>query len=198
MLLDNKRRRGRRGRRPPDQSAGTAGRTTATGEADRIDEAGSEPRDPTTSTDQSDATVGTGVRPGDAGTGALGTSPGDPRVKMLDYLIGLTDYLPESKKADFRSSSEQLKMDVLKSRIAASAPKNVSGESAPSPGSAPVTQESPHPSPGPAPVTRHSDAVVGTFDFLGQLAEHHPDPSLGRALKTKIGRLIDRIRNRNG
>jgi tetratricopeptide (TPR) repeat protein len=106
-------------------------------------------------------------------------------VELLDYLGKLTDYLPESKKSDFRQSDARLKMEYLKSRLAGKEGLKKRIDKDKTPVSSRKKDN--------AAVSR--EKIKKTFAFLKDLTVFHPDHGIGKAIGKKLEAIISRIRS---
>jgi tetratricopeptide (TPR) repeat protein len=107
--------------------------------------------------------------------------PAKSSAALLDYLSGLTEYLPEPVKADYLSSEQHLKMEYLRSRLAGK--PGVKRE---------IEQKFPPRAPAAADVVTAQN-IAATFSFIKTLASFHPDGNLGAILRQKIDGVLQKI-----
>jgi len=98
----------------------------------------------------------------------------------MNYLEELTDYLPERRKSSFLHSDARLKIEYIKSRLQGRSGIKNQIESK----FTPQVQSS----------SLDVGKIAETFDFMKNLASHHPDKTLGTMLQSKLNGILHKIR----
>ena len=118
--------------------------------------------------------------------------PPQSPASLVNYLEELTEYLPEKRKSSFLHSDARLKIEYIKSKLQGrSGIKNqiesryVPRVEGAAKGKIDSTAEG---------SSLDAAKIAETFDFMKNLASHHPDKTLGTMLQSKLNAVLQKIR----
>ncbi|MFP4266828.1 MAG: hypothetical protein ACLFQW_02400, partial [Spirochaetaceae bacterium] len=132
-------------------------------------------------------------------------NPVESTEELLEYLEGLTNYLPEEEKREYSSSDIKLRMKALQSKLkghgglrsiierqSLTAPTSAQ----PEPGEkskGEKTEEAKKPSPHGKQPPINTVSLENTFSYLKNLSSYLPDQETGLALGSKMRDILRRL-----
>ena len=132
----------------------------------------------------------------------------DAAENLLDYLSGLTEYLPNDVRSTYEDSEMKLRMEALRSKLKGEGGLHVIAERLKREQQVSYPKNSPSETAGTESVVTgeeqrelfsnkkpiYPQQIESTFGYLESLSEQHPNHEIGVALKRKMRDIIMKLR----
>jgi hypothetical protein len=118
--------------------------------------------------------------------------PPNSSASLVNYLEELTEYLPEKRKSSFLHSDARLKIEYIKSKLQGRSGIKNQIERRYAPRVEGAAKGKVDGTGGDSNL--NAGQIAETFDFMKNLASHHPDKTLGTMLQSKLNAVLHKIR----
>ena len=107
-------------------------------------------------------------------------------AELLDYLEGLTQFLPDERKEEYRMSDMRLRIEALRERLEGRLPLRAQLER--------ITGAEPEPAES---FSLNPDSIKSTLTFMGDLSTYLPNREIGVALHHRIADIVKTMKREN-
>lgn len=116
----------------------------------------------------------------------LRTAPEDNRARLLDYLDGLANSLPNEKRQEYLQSDARLRLEYLRARMAGR------------PGLKHDLERYRGPDSKRPAVSITPKRVADTMGYIAKMSGYHPDAAIGTALRTRVAHMLAKLKELRG